>query len=229
MSPFLASSRFLLALALLGGLLANPAKASYILDYGDGITVTVRDAPQFAAMGGIRPDGILYVSGIGELEVAGLTPMQLQERIRTILSKQLRNAEVYVAVTAPRPRSVMLLGQIRTQGLMDLSRANQSLLDTITLAGGFTDRAVGTKVLVLRGHGARMRRFEVDVEKMFATGDFSGNMVLEPGDRVQVPEVWYPDLRQIAGGITVVATVVSAVVLVFNLYDRTGLPGSTPK
>lgn len=221
-APLLA---LVLALAvLLGPVGQRPAWALYVLDYGDAISVTVKDAPQYGFGGAIRPDGVVTVPYLGELEVRGLTPNQVRERLREVLGKVLRNPEINVVVTGYRPRVVTVLGEVARPGNVDIIRADQSVLDTIALAGGFTDHAIPSQVVVLRGNGASTRRIPVDVAYILQSGDLSGNVRLEPGDRVQVPRSPWPTWSDLRASLQTVAIVSSAVFLIIRLGGLIGGP-----
>lgn len=219
-APLLA---FVLALALvLGPAGQRPALARYVLDYGDSITVTVKDAPQYSFGGAIRPDGVVTIPYLGELEIRGLTPDQVRERLREVLGKVLRSPEISVVVSNYRPRVVTVLGEVARPGNVDLSRADQSVLDTIALAGGFTDHAIPNQVVVLRGNGPSTRRIPVDVAHMLQTGDLSGNVKLEPGDRVQVPRSPWPTWADVRATLQTVTIVTSGVFLIIRLSTLIG-------
>jgi polysaccharide export outer membrane protein len=219
-------NRVCLTLALVAALLGTqlgapePALALYILAFGDSIGVTVKDAPQYGFSGAIRPDGDITVPFIGDLEVAGLTPTDAGERIRGLLARFVSRPEVTVTVSGFHPRNVYLIGQIGKPGVANLSGTEPTLIDTIAQAGGFTNRAVKDRVTVFRGKGSNTKKFTVDVQKMLDSGDFSDNMVLTEGDRIQVPEVWYPDFQVVSGNLSLVVGFISTVGVLLVLYNQ---------
>lgn len=207
-----------LALALmLGPVGSRPAHAAYVVDYGDGLSITVKEAPQYNVMGGIRPDGIINIPYLADLDVRGLTTEQVRERVREVVGRVVHSPQVNVVVTSYRPRVVTVLGEVVRPGNVDISRADQSVIDTIATAGGFTEHALPAQVLVLRGNGAATRRIPVDVQYMMATGDLTGNVRLEPGDRVQVPRSPWPTWRDALGAMQTVAVITGAIVLLTRL------------
>ena len=64
-----------LAFALVTASLAlpRPALAVYLLDYGDQIAIQVKDFPQYSYSGAIRPDGMIAIPFVGDVEVTGRT------------------------------------------------------------------------------------------------------------------------------------------------------------
>lgn len=206
-----------IGLAIALGPMAVPAWALYALDFGDAVAVTVKDAPQYSFSAALRPDGVVTVPYLGDLEVRGLTTDQVRERLREVLARVLRSPEVSVVVTVYRPRVVTVLGEVARPGNVDITRADQSVIDTIAAAGGFTDHAIPSQVVVLRGNGSATRRIPVDVQRMMETGDLSGNVRLEPGDRVQVPRSPWPTLRDALATVQTLSVITGALVLISRM------------
>jgi polysaccharide export outer membrane protein len=197
----------------------RPAFAVYLLDYGDAISVQVKDFPQYNYTGAVRPDGLISIPFVGDIEVGGLTTGQASARLTTVLKKVLREPIVTVTITQLRPRYAMVVGQVVTPGRVELNRPHPTVLDVIGGAGGFTHRAVRSQVVVLRGEGAGALHYVVDVEKMLRTADLSENIEIQPGDRINVPEVWYPNLPEILAAVTPVITAISTLVSLVALYN----------
>ena len=199
-----------------------PAWALYQLQYGDSVSITVKDNPQYSISGPVRPDGAITVPYLGELEVAGLTPSQVEARIAQLVGRFVRNPQVTVAVGAFRNRVVTVYGEVGRTGNIELppSGTTPTLLDAIAQAGGFTDRANRTEVTVIRGNGPNAQRTVVNVEHMLKTGDLTHNMDMQDHDRIFVYEVWYPNFREWASGITLTASVFTAIGVIVTLYNR---------
>src|SRR5436309_3236902 len=98
----------ILALALVCIGLPKPALAVYLLDYGDSISVQVKDFPQYNYVGAVRPDGLISIPFVGDIEVGGLTTGQAGLRLTTVLKKVLRDPIVTVTITQLRPRYAMV-------------------------------------------------------------------------------------------------------------------------
>lgn len=209
-----------LALALVLSLgLPLPAQALYRLDFGDSVNVTVQGHPEYSTSAAIRPDGMISVPTVGEVLAVGLTPDALGQRIKALVARYVREPIVFCVVTQLRPREIYVLGQVRNPGRILLTRANPTILDAVSAAGGFTTRAVDDKVVVLRGDGEAMERIEVNVRGILRGYDFSGNMVVLPGDRIVVNEVWWPDFQGIMTVLAPIIAFVSLLGLVFNFYN----------
>ena len=202
-------------------LVAPPsAEAIYILNYGDTIQITVKDAPQYAGNGLIRPDGVVVIPWVGEVEVLGLTPDQAAGRIASVLRPYLQNPQVQVMVVGFKPQRVTFLGQVGRPGIVDLPRPKTTIFEAISVAGGFTDRAVPSEVVIIRGEGANAEQIIVDIEHMLKTADFSNNIVVRDGDKIQVKEVWWPNWNEIRANLNMVIGIIATIALLFTWYDR---------
>lgn len=223
MKRLLTTLTLVFALTLAQWSLSSPAWALYQLEFGDTLSVTVKDAPQYSVPAAIiRPDGAITVPYLGDLEVSGLTPGQVGDRIQKLVSRYVRNPEVTVTVTAFRGRVIAVFGQVIKPGNLTVPAApvNPTVLDAIGQAGGFTERANRAEVIVIRGEGPNAQRFVVNVDKMLKNSDFSSNLVIQERDKIIVPEVWYPDYRGAIGVIGTVASVLTMVSIIINVYNR---------
>lgn len=208
-----------LALVLLPQL-TLPAAAYYLIDAGDSLLIQVRGAEIYNFAGIVRPDGIVAMPFLGDVDVKGQTADQVRERVRTLVAKVVRDPLVNVAITGYRPRIVTVLGEVVRPGNIEMTRPDQSVLDTITAAGGFTDHSIPAEVVVLRGNGAATRRLPVDVAYILKTGDMSGNLKVEPGDRVQVPRSNIPTWHEVWQATQGTVAIIGLGTTIILLWDR---------
>ena len=83
-------------------------------------------------------------------------------------------------------RKVFVLGEVKHPGMLEL-RENLTLLEAITSAEGFTDKAVLKKILVIRGGLESPELLAVNLKDLLERGDMSANVLLRNGDVVYVP------------------------------------------
>jgi polysaccharide export outer membrane protein len=181
--------------------------------------VQVKDFPQYSYTGAIRPDGLISIPYVGDVEVTGLTTTQVASRMGLLLKKFVRDPIVTVTLTTLRPRYAMVMGEVHSPGRVELSLPHPTVLDLIAGAGGFTRRAVRDRVVILRGEGPRAQAYVVDVEKMLKTADLSQNFEVLPGDRIAVPEVWYPNMPEIMATVSPFISVLASVVSLIGIYN----------
>jgi len=133
----------------------------------------------------VRMDGNISLPLVGEIRAAGLTPFQLQVAITARLKRFYENPTVSVMVTEANSYKVYVSGQVRAPGMYRL-RSETTILQIIPMAGGFTDWAKETKILVIRREKGKETRFTVNYKKAMK-GEPGSDITLKSGDTIIVP------------------------------------------
>ena len=134
----------------------------------------------------MRPDGRISVLLLGELLVAGMTPLELAGHIREPYQRRVGNTDVTVAVTRSAGMSVYLSGEVKSASLLPLD-GSLTLLQAVARAGGFLPSANTRNVLLIRAAGeASLAVRKVDTEKVLRSE--MPDVFLRRGDVVYVPK-----------------------------------------
>jgi polysaccharide export outer membrane protein len=166
---------------------AAPKEGVYIIGPADRLRVdvwqndklTLTDVP-------VRPDGMITVPLIDDVQAAGLTPDELKDVIAEKLSEYIQQPTVTVVVLAPFSKRAFVLGEVRNPGPISLG-AEMSVLDAITAAGGFSAFAKKSKVRVLRRLDGKELDYVFNYDAFVAGRAPGTNVLLRPGDTVLVP------------------------------------------
>lgn len=134
----------------------------------------------------VRMDGKISLPLIDEVQAAGLTPLQLKEKLIQSLKKFVDNPTVSVVVTEANSFKVFVSGEVRTPGVYRI-RSETTLVQVIPMAGGFTEWANQKKILIIRKEDGKEKRITVNYKKILSGEDASANMIMKPGDTVVVP------------------------------------------
>ena len=126
-----------------------PVPDTFVLGAEDQITITMWDEPKFDGSYTIRPDGKIMVKLIGEIQAAGLTPMQLQEAIDKATSVLIKTPRSTVNVVGVHSKHVYFDGDGISDGAMDLVIPIH-LLEGISARGGLKDFADKKRIKILR-------------------------------------------------------------------------------
>lgn len=182
-SAWLAALACLVFLTLSGGALA----ADETLGPGDGIRITVFENPDLTTETRISARGYIYFPLLGNIKLGGLTPSGASERITTLLKEGnlIRDPQVNLSVMQVRSRQVSVLGQVTRPGRYALDETRTTLTDMLALAGGVGPTGDDV-VTVVRLRDGKTEKLEIDVPKMYRTGDMSTNIEVENGDTVFV-------------------------------------------
>ena len=166
---------------------AAPAgDSSYIIGVGDLLKVSVWKNPDLQAEVPVRPDGRISVPLIGEVHVAGLTPLEVQALLTDHYTRFVTAPSVSVLVTQINSRKVFILGQVRESGAFDILQPT-NVMQALAMAGGLTEFAKTNKIVVLREINGVKKRWQVNLDAVASGKRPEDNMLLEPGDTIIVP------------------------------------------
>jgi polysaccharide export outer membrane protein len=180
-------------LLLAGDLLAAepPAEAAgrgadeFLIGVEDSLRVVVWGEAELSVTVAVRPDGRITVPLVNDLEVVGLTPMEVRDLIAERLGKFIRDPNVTVIVDEINSFRVYFLGEVNTQGALNFAKP-PSLLQAIAAAGGLTEFSKSEIVLV-RVQGDAEQRFTVNYKHLIAGDPRQPNLYLQPGDTLIFP------------------------------------------
>ena len=158
----------------------------YILGSEDVIEVSVWKEPELSKVIMIRPDGKISLPLIGDIQAAGLSAEKLTENIVSALEDFVDSPTVAVIVEQINSLKIFIQGEIAKPGVFFL-RSNTTLLQAISLAGGFSEWAKKDEIAILRKAGDKLIRIPINYEKILSGEDLSQNILLQRGDTIIVP------------------------------------------
>jgi len=132
----------------------------------------------------VRPDGKISLPLLNDLQAAGLTALELREVLTRKLAEYMPSPEVSVIVSDIRSFKVSVLGEIGRPGRYEL-KSWTTVLDLLALAGGFTQFAARSRIVILQPDGKTMKRIPFNYNKALA-GE-QENFYLRNGDIILVP------------------------------------------
>lgn len=157
------------------------APKAYRIAPGDTLDVIVWREDKISGPVQVRPDGMITVPLAGDLQAAGLTPEEVAKTVREALARFIDDPNVVVRVTAMNSRRFFVVGNVRTPGMYEL-RPDQTFLQALAVAGGFTEFAARSRVRIVR-NGASPLELDYDA---IVKGE-AQDMPLEPNDTIVVP------------------------------------------
>ena len=159
----------------------------YLIGPDDVLAVNVWKESELSEELPVRPDGKISLPLIGDVQASSLTPVQLQESIRTRLSTYLVNPTVTVIVKETRSHRFNVVGEVERPGSFVLGQPLR-VLDALALAGGFRDFAKTSAIYVLRLHAdGSPQRFSFNYKQVISGRSLEQNIRLQTGDTVVVP------------------------------------------
>jgi polysaccharide biosynthesis/export protein len=139
----------------------------------------------------VRPDGMISMPVIGDVQAAGLTSDQLAERITARLKEYKENPTVSVSVKEINSYNVFVIGEVAKPGKYQL-KSYTTILQAISIAGGFTPYASRNKLQIVRhitnGNGGwREVRLAMPYDDLVKGQADPEYLMIKSGDTIVVP------------------------------------------
>ena len=134
----------------------------------------------------VRPDGKISLPLLDDVQAAGHTTGELRDLLTKRLADYVAAPEVSVIVTDVRSMKVSVIGEVPKPGRYEL-KSQTTVLDVLALAGGFSQFASRSRIVILRPDGQKMTRIPFNYNKVISAGGEAENFYLQPGDIVVVP------------------------------------------
>ena len=121
---------------------------------------------------------------VQDVQAESLTAAELADLLHKRLQSFIKDPQVSVIVTQINAPKVYVIGSVTRPGPYPL-RSNMSLLQALSLAGGFTPFASPRNIKLVRNGGGKQEVRKVNYYDMIDEGE--GNYLLKPGDTIVVP------------------------------------------
>jgi polysaccharide biosynthesis/export protein len=151
----------------------------------DKLKISVWGNPELSLDVVVRPDGMISVPLIQDVKANGLTAGEVAAVIQRNLLAYVKDPSVSVIVLEVNASKFFVIGYVKAPGVFPL-RGDVSVLQAISLAGGFTDFASPRKIRLVRNAGHKQEVRVINYYHIIDRGG-EGNYILKPGDTLVVP------------------------------------------
>ena len=166
---------------------AQKASADYTIGPSDVLAINVWKDTELTRTVTVRPDGKISLPLAGELEVSGLTALQVQRLIVQRLTEYISNPQVTVIVQEVKSQAYLVMGKVAKPGEYELGKPT-TVLEAIAGAGGFLEFAKSSKVYIIRRQdGGPSETLHFDYKKVIKGKNPEQNVELKNGDTIVVP------------------------------------------
>jgi polysaccharide export outer membrane protein len=163
-----------------------PAVVSqYKLGPEDVIRVSVWENKELTLDLVVRPDGKVSMPLIQDVVAEGQTAAELADTIRKGLLNYIKEPQVSVIVLQVNAPKYFVMGNIVKPGTYPL-RSDTSILQALSLAGGFTQFASPRGIKLIRNTAGKQEVRKINYYNLIDE-DGTGNYLLRSGDTVVVP------------------------------------------
>ncbi|MFH1219810.1 MAG: polysaccharide biosynthesis/export family protein [Candidatus Eisenbacteria bacterium] len=169
-----------------------PEREPYKIGLGDALDVRFLYYPLYNVSLTVRPDGMITVPYVGQINVEGMSPLELESIIRSRYAEILTSPEVAVIVDKSSYQQVFIFGEVARPGAYDL-RGPMTVLDAIASAGGLT--SLGKKdsvVLIRKSKGEEFTGTKINLGKIL--DGHGSNAYMMARDVVYVPRSTIADI-----------------------------------
>jgi len=159
----------------------------YKIGAGDVLDLSVWREPE-ASMRGVvvRPDGKISLPLLKDVQVAGLTPNDVEKLVTERLVKVIQEPDVTVIVTGTHSQRIYAVGAVKKEGPIPFTY-QMSVMQAISEAGGLTEYAKRSKIYILRNENGTQRKLPFDYDGLLKGEHIELNIPLLPGDTLVVP------------------------------------------
>lgn len=165
------------------------AAAAGVLGVNDVVEVKVFGEPDFSGAYRVSSSGTIDYPFCKQTPVVGLRPEDVAAALTVCLQPRvLKNPQLVVSIREYNSKKVFILGEVQKPGTLAYED-RMTIIQAITLAGGFTKTAAKNACNLTRVVGGQERKVKVVVEDI-AQGK-APNVTLEPGDIIFVPESFF--------------------------------------
>jgi polysaccharide export outer membrane protein len=182
---------FVLAALALAGVPAaaeQEASAEYKIGPKDLLEITVLGVQEINKLVvRVSEEGRITLPLLGQVGVGDLTKFEVEKKLAGLAGEKIvLKPQVTVHILEYLSRRVSVVGAVEKPGPFELL-GRRTVLSVLSEAGGLT-RDAGDEIIVIRQlPGGESAPIRMSVDGLFVKGDPKLNLVLEPGDVINVP------------------------------------------
>ena len=157
----------------------------YTIAPHDRVAITVYNHEELSTKNekGILVDGNgnINLPLVGKVHIAGLTQTQASNKLQRLYSKYLKHANVNLEVLNKR---AFIIGEVKKPGVIPLPNESAPLIQAIAEAGGFSDYANKSQVVLIRknSYGSHIKILNLTGASSLA----NATTLVEPNDIIYV-------------------------------------------
>ena len=175
------------SLAMTPAIAQQVAQQQYLLVPGDIMRISVFKSPELSLDVRVSETGTIGYPLIGSVPVAGITLPAAEHKIAQMLKDGgfVLNPQVNILLTQALGNLVSVIGEVNTPGRYSVEAAGGHISGMLAAAGGIS--ATGGDYMIVTGtRGGKPFRREIDIVKIFLSGNSADDIELFGGDAIFV-------------------------------------------
>lgn len=169
--------------------------ASYVLDFGDAITLQLVGQQQSIDELQIQRDGSINLPNLGKVHLSGLSLEEASKLIKAKIESAYIGVDAFITLSNVRDIQILVTGNAEQPGVYTVN-GNTSFLQAIAIAGGPSNFG-SLREFVLKRNNETISK--IDLYDVIIKGDISTNERLRSGDVIHISPV--KNLVSIFGGV----------------------------
>ena len=159
------------------------------LGVADTIEIKFFYSPELDDIQTVRPDGMISLQLIGDVQVAGYTPMEFADILKERYAGELREPKIVVVAKNFSDYNVYVGGEVASPKIVPLA-GRMTALRAIIDAGGFTPTAKKQNVIIIRKgtEDIPVEKLMINMKDVLYAGNTENDILLKPFDIIYVPE-----------------------------------------
>ncbi len=167
---------------------ASVSGTEYIVQPPDVIEISAAQAPEIdGEVQEIGHDGKITLRLLGQVKVAGMTPVGIARKLESLLGKYYTNPAVNVRLAKKLSKRVYVFGQVNAPGSYKYTGRDTVLSLLAKAAPTFLAWKSEIKVIHPSHEGEKRHVLKINADQMMQQGDLALNVLLEEGDIIYVP------------------------------------------
>ena len=160
----------------------------YRLSKSDVVDLVFTFSPEYNQSLIVQPDGFVTLKGAGAILAEGRTLPDLQQAIAKAYEGLLRLPEITLNLKDYEKPYFLASGEVMRPGRYEL-RGDLTVNEAVAIAGGFTQQARHSQVVVFRRISPDVAESHVlDLKRMLQSRSLREDLHLQPGDFIYVPQ-----------------------------------------
>ncbi len=163
-------------------------RSEYYIEIGDILDIDVWRVPDLTRSVSVRPDGRISMPVVGDLEVVGLTLVELRELLTEKISEYVWSPQISISIQQFGGRKFIILGEVGAPGVYRFQN-DISLVEAIALAGGMKEYAKKGKIAIIRGDVRKQPQVKIisaNFQNILKQGMLTENLAILPNDILYV-------------------------------------------
>lgn len=169
--------------------------ASYVLDFGDAITLQLVGQQQSIDELQIQRDGSINLPNLGKVQLSGLSLEEASKLIKAKIESAYIGVDAYITLSNVRDIQILVTGNAEQPGVYTVN-GNTSFLQALAISGGPSNLG-SLREFVLKRNNETISK--IDLYDVIIKGDISTNERLRSGDIIHISPV--NNLVNITGGV----------------------------